>query len=492
MADHFHEARPGRTIDLPLSLAAGGTETITCQLTRQLRRAILDGRLTPDARLPSTRTLAQVLGVTRGTVMAAYDELLTEGFLTSRVGSGTRVSAAMPVPPAVPTAPDVTLTRWLRKDAVRPEVSPASLPGMIDFRVGQPTVAPLSNEAWRRAWRKAAEEPLPGAYADAAGDVGLRTELAAYLRRSRGLMCAAGDIVITNGTVQSLHLIAQAVLRPGDPVAFEEPGYRLARQVLREHGAEIVPIPVDEDGLDVAVLTAGSAAPLLVYTTPSHQFPLGSRLSLPRRHALLAWAAQQESLIVEDDYDGEFRYDTAPLPALAALDPGQVVYLGTFSKVLSPTLRIGYVVAPKALRERLIARKTVADYHTSWPVQRALARFLQGGDLDRHLRRMRRMYARMRGQLVRELAAAGPLAQVGGLDAGFHLHLSLARPLQAEAVVAAAAQRGVQLSSLRASYQEGPGPEALLLGYGGLTIPQIVTGARVVVEVLQHLASVQA
>ncbi|WP_407571786.1 PLP-dependent aminotransferase family protein [Deinococcus altitudinis] len=489
MADHFETPGAGKTIDVPLTLTPGIAETLTVQLTRQLRTAILEGQLAHGTLLPSTRTLAQVLGVARGTVMVAYDELLTEGFLTSRVGSGTRVSSGISSVPSLPRAPGTFSTaRWLRKASIEPEVSPASVPGQIDFRVGQPTVAPLSNDAWRRAWRRAAEENLPGAYADAAGDPELRAELAAYLRRSRGLLCQADDLIITNGTVQGLHLIAQAVLQRGDAVAFEEPGYRLARQVLREHGGQIVPISVDEDGLEVATLPVGDSAPLLVYTTPSHQFPLGSRLSLPRRHALLAWAAQHESLILEDDYDGEFRYDTAPLPALASMSPGQVVYLGTFSKVLSPALRIGYLVAPPDLRERLIARKTVADYHTSWPVQRALAFFLQDGDLDRHLRRMRRWYARQRSLLVLELAAAGPLAQVGGLDAGFHLHLTLSSPVQAEAVVKEAAQRGVQLTTLRSSYLNGPGPEGLLLGYGGLTASQIVTGARNLVMVLQQLS----
>jgi len=487
MVDHSGNTRLGRTVDLELDLVRDSPVPVARQLIGQLRNAVLEGRLAHDTRLPSSRILAQVLGVSRGTVMAAYDELLTEGFLTSRIGSGTRVSTEVSTSPPseVPVLPSPP-ARWLRKDPVQPEVSSPSSPGLIDFRVGQPTVAPLSNEAWRRAWRRAAEEDLPGAYADAAGDPMLRTELAAYLRRSRGLSCGPDDVVITNGTVQGLHLIAQAVLRPGDRVAFEDPGYRLARQVLREYGAQIVPVPVDEDGLQVAVLPTGDAAPVLVYTTPSHQFPLGSRLSLPRRHALLTWAAREGGLVIEDDYDGEFRYDTAPLPALAALGPAQVVYLGTFSKVLSPTLRIGYVVAPPALRERLIAWKTVADYHTSWPVQRALALFLQGGDLDRHLRRMRRHYAQLRGLLVRELAPLGTLAQVGGLDAGFHLHLTLAAPLRAEDVVLAAAVAGVQVSSLHPAYQQGSGPEALLLGYGGLTAEKLVTGARTLVKVLRR------
>ncbi|ABF44217.1 regulatory protein MocR, putative (plasmid) [Deinococcus geothermalis DSM 11300] len=244
---------------------------------------------------------------------------------------------------------------------------------------------------------------------------------------------------------------------------------------------------MDEDGLRVAELPVGEAAPTLVYTTPSHQFPLGSRLSLPRRHALLAWAQVQDSLIVEDDYDGEFRYDTAPLPALASLNPARVVYLGTFSKVLSPALRVGYVVGPPALRERLIALKTIADYHTSWPVQRALTFFLRVGDLERHLGRMRRVYARKREVLVRELAVLGSLAQVGGLEAGFHVHLNLDGRLDAVEVARRAQARGVRVNVLAPFYASGTGPGGLVLGYGGLEADQIERGARVLVEVMTDL-----
>lgn len=370
-----------------------------------------------------------------------------------------------------------------------PEISPAAPSSGIEFRIGQPSVAPLSDAAWKRAWRRVAALDLPSACTEAEGDPDLRAEVAAYLRRSRGLLCSAQDVLITTGTIQSLHLVARAVLRPGDVVACEEPGYRLARQVLRERGAVILPIAVDEDGLRTAQLPTGPDAPLLVYTTPSHQFPLGSRLSLPRRHALLSWAQEQDSLIVEDDYDGEFRYDTAPLPALASLDSSRVVYLGTFSKVLSPALRVGYLVGPPRLRERLIALKTLADYHTSWPVQRALAYFLQAGDLERHLGRMRRSYARKREVLVRELEPARFWARIGGLEAGFHVHLELDARFQAEEVARLAAAQGVHVSVLTPFYQGVPTSNGLLLGYGGLDLDQIASGARVLVSVLRFEAS---
>lgn len=491
MTDHLLARQRDVTVDLPLHLERDSRVPIAQQLGTQLRAAILGGLLLPGARLPSTRTLARVLGVSRGAVLSAYDDLLAEGYLVGQVGSGTFVSAELPLAQEVaPPAPAAEgPPRWLRGPPVSPEVTPSPAhEDVIDFRVGQPTVAPLSDAAWKRAWRRVAQDTLPSAYADAAGDPELRSEIAAYLRRSRGLVCDPDDVLVTSGAIQGLHLVARAVLAQGDVAAFEEPGYRLARQVLRERGAQILPVPVDGDGLRVAELPVGQGAPPLVYTTPSHQFPLGSRLSLPRRRALLAWAREHDSLIVEDDYDGEFRYDAAPLPALASLDPARVVYLGTFSKVLSPALRVGYVVAPPLLRERLTGLKTIADYHTSWPVQRALTNFLRSGDLDRHLGRMRRVYARKREVLVSELEGARAVARVGGLEAGFHVHLDLDPRLSAAEVARLVGERGVRVSVLSPFYAAGPARDGLLLGYGGLEPAQMVRGARVLVEVLNRLS----
>lgn len=492
MPDHSPVRQPDVTVDVPLHVERSSPLPVAQQVGTQLRAAILKGQLRPGARLPSTRTLARVLGVSRGAVVTAYDDLLAAGYLIGRVGAGTYVSPEFPLTPPVPSGAPLRegQPRWLRGSFVTPDVAPsATEENVIDFRVGQPAVAPLSDAAWKRAWRRVAEDTLPGTYAEAAGDPELRAEVAAYLRRSRGVVCGPDDVVVTSGTIQGLHLVARAVLAPGDVAAFEEPGYRLARQVLRERGAHILPVPVDEDGLRVTELPVGEGAPPLVYTTPSHQFPLGSRLSLPRRHALLAWAREQDSLIVEDDYDGEFRYDAAPLPALASLEPDRVVYLGTFSKVLSPALRVGYIVGPPVLRERLIGLKTIADYHTSWPVQRALAFFLRSGDLERHLGRMRRVYARKRELLVRELAGAKSVARVGGLEAGFHVHLELDERLNAAEVARQAEKQGVRVSVLSPFYVSDTAPGGLLLGYGGLEPAQIVRGARVLVEVMRGLAA---
>lgn len=490
MSDQFSPQSTSVTVDLPLHIDRASQSSVIQQLTEQLRQAITRGHLPPGTRLPSTRTLAHVLGVNRGAVLTAYDELLTAGYLVGRVGAGTFVSNELPLmqdgPPKSPALNQPP--RWLRGSQANAEVSqdPPG-PDFIDFQIGRPTVVKLSDAAWKRAWRKVSEEALPGTYTPAAGDPELRSEIAAYLRRSRGVVCEAEDVVITNGTIQGLHLVSQAVLERGDPVAFEEPGYRLARQVLREHGARILPVPVDDDGLQVAELPCGEAAPTLVYTTPSHQFPLGSRLSLPRRHALLNWAHTYDSLIVEDDYDGEFRYDIAPLPALASLNPSRVVYLGTFSKVLSPVLRVGYLVAPQPLRERVTQLKVIADYHTSWPVQRALTFFLRSGDLERHLRRMRRTYAHKRTLLVRELAGA-QAARIGGLEAGFHVHLELDPEVNSLEVAKRCQEQKVLVSSLEPFYMTQPAVNGLLLGYGGLEPSELIEGARRLAGVLNEFS----
>ncbi|PYE55453.1 PLP-dependent aminotransferase family protein [Deinococcus yavapaiensis] len=478
-----------RDVDVAVHLDRTSRVPLAHQLVCELRRAITDGRLPSGTRLPASRILARALQVSRHTVLIAYDELLSHGLLEGRVGSGTFVSEAAPRRTRGAEPASVSPPRWLRGAFVTAHVSEAARDDVIEFRAGQPEVAPVSNEAWKRAWRRVAAEALPGEYAQAAGDLALRAQLAAYLSRARGVSCSAEDVVITSGTIQGLHLVARATLRENDVVAFEEPGYRLGRQVFLERGAKVVPVPVDDDGLRVADLPGSADAPILVYTTPSHQFPLGARLALPRRAALLAWAREHDALVLEDDYDGEFRYDAPPLPALASMDRGRVAYFGTFSKVLSPSLRVGYVVAPPPLRDRIVELKTIADYHTSWPVQRALAHFLASGDLERHLRRMRRSYAKKRGVLVRALANVKSLARVRGLEAGFHVHLELDDAVDASAVAHRAAERGVSVSTLAPFYSAGEAMNGLLLGYGGLSVDRIEAGARVLVDVIREVAT---
>jgi GntR family transcriptional regulator/MocR family aminotransferase len=322
------------------------------------------------------------------------------------------------------------------------------------------------------------------------GDPELREAVAAYLARARGLRCRADDVVVTSGGVRALDLVAQAVLRARDPVAVEDPGYPAARRTLEDRGAVLVPVPVDDDGLRVAEL--GHRA-LVVYVTPSHQYPLGVRMSVGRRAALLDWAARHDGLVVEDDYDSELRFDGPPLPALAGMDrSGRVVYVGTFSKVLAPGLRLGYVVAPRWLRDRLLRLRERSGDRVPWPVQRALAAFLASGDFDRHVRRVRRQYAERRSALRAALQPASPVAHLRGMEAGLHAFLELRPDLDELRLAEAALDRGVRTSPLRPFYLGTPDRRGWLVAYGGLSTEQVWWGARVLAEVLVEAASHRA
>ncbi len=479
-------------LELPVTLDRTAGEPLQGQLIAQLRAAIFEGALAPGARLPATRTLALALGVSRNVVVAAYDELFAEGYIAGRHGSGTYVEATLPTRPrAIPAAPTVGY-RWQRRAA--PPPSPAFLPddgapGIISFRPGVPALDLLPPDIWRRAWRAATAELPPNRYASPAGEPALREALARWVGQTRGVACGPDDVVITGGAAQALDLIARATLAPGDAVAFEEPGYFAARNLLLAHGVRIAPVPVDEDGMRVELLPTGPAAPLLACVTPSHQYPLGGRLPLARRLALLAWARDQDSLIVEDDYDSEFRFDAPPLPALLSLDrEGRVVYIGTFAKSLTPTLRIGYIVAPPALRERIVALKVLVDRHTSWPVQRATLALLTEGQLERHIRRARRRYAESRAILRACLAPVADLpaspARLLGLDAGLHACLELSPLVDVARIVRGAWERGVAVGALSDYYFGPPDRQGLVLGYGGLAHPELARGVRVLAEVI--------
>src|SRR5215469_17154536 len=389
---------------LPIALERAAPTPLHQQLCEQLRRAILDGRLASGTRLPSTRTFAQALGVSRTVTSSAYDELFAEGYVEGRHGSGTYVARDLPPLPRLSRLVPNTPPRWLGKapPLARDESIP---PQAIAFQLGVPSISSLPPRLWRESWRSVTNHLPPTSYGPANGDPALREALAAYLGRSRGLACTPEDLIITAGATHALDLIVRATLSAGDAVGFEEPGYPAARQIVKAREGRLLPVPVDDDGMQVERLPHGLAAPLLVYTTPSHQYPLGTRLAVSRRLALLTWAQANDSLIVEDDYDSEFRFDASPLPALASLDDaGRVVYIGTFSKVLTPALRIGYLVAPPLLRERIRQIKHLTDEQVSWPSQQMLADFISRGHLDRHIRRMRQQYAQKRLIITQMLA----------------------------------------------------------------------------------------
>jgi GntR family transcriptional regulator/MocR family aminotransferase len=366
----------------------------------------------------------------------------------------------------------------------------AELPGAISFRLGVPSTAPLAPGVWRRLWRDVADAEPPRGYASPAGEYRLRAAVAAYLRRSRGVTCGADDLVITTGAAQALDLLIQATLEPGEAAAIEEPGYPTARRLLELRRARLIPVPLDEDGLRVDLLPTGTAAPPLVYVTPSHQYPIGVRMSVGRRLALLEWAATNDALVVEDDYDGEFRFGAPPLPALASLDhAGLVAYVGTFSKVLIPGLRAGYLMAPGPIRERVLAIKRLTDHHTPWPIQQALTGFCERGDLERHIRRMRRYYGHNRAILTGVLAPLGDLARLRGLEAGLHAYLELRSDLDPEQVSRRCRDRGVAVSTLADYFAGMPDRRGLLLGYGGLDAKAVRCGATVIAQIVRDVAS---
>jgi GntR family transcriptional regulator / MocR family aminotransferase len=476
-------------LELPLALDRAAQTPLHQQLCEQLRRAILDGRFSSGTRLPSTRTLAQALGVSRTVTSSAYDELFAEGYLEGRRGSGTYVGKDLPPLPRPSRPSSNTLPRWLRK---APPLASEELfaPRAIAFRLGVPSISSLPLRIWREAWRTVTASLPPNSYGPENGDPALRAALAAYLGRSRGLACTPEDIIITAGATHALDLIMRATLSAGDSVGFEEPGYPAARQIVQAREGRILPIPVDDDGMQVERLPQGLAAPLLVYTTPSHQYPLGTRLAVSRRLALLTWAQANDSLIVEDDYDSEFRFDTSPLPALASLDDaGRVAYIGTFSKVLTPALRIGYLVAPSRLCERIKQIKHLTDEQVSWPLQQMLADFISQGHLDRHIRRMRHQYAQKRHIVAQTLAPIAHLARLRGLEAGLHVYLELGPNVNATLVAQLAQQRNVIVTPLDAYYLGPLDRSGLLLGYASLEIPDIIRGVMVLMEIIEQVAA---
>lgn len=490
MAQKAQPLQPGPRADLEFNLhlrRRSGTP-LQAQLADQLREAIRAGRLEAGNRIPSSRRLAEVLRLDRNLVVIAFETLLSEGYLVARRGSGTfvtseRLSAETPVRHTSRGS-----HRWAKNAglALQPE-SPAP-EGTITFALGRPSVTELDSAAWRGVWRHVATVAPLGDYADAQGSLELRVAVAQYLGRARSVRCDASDVIITSGTTQAAHLIAQATLRSGDAVAFEEPGYRWVRQIFQSYTERMLAVPVDDDGLTVERLPTGKAAPLLVYCTPSHQYPLGSRLSIPRRLALLEWARSEDALILEDDYDGEFRFETTPLPALAALGRDCTVYLGTFSKTMDPSLRVGFLVAPPVLRDHLIECKARSDAHTSLPVQVALARFIGDGHFERHIRRMRRVYASKRQALLESLEPIRQIAPLKGLEAGLHAHLELPPTMPAERVAARAKAYGVTVGTLEPYFHDQPVVNGLLLGYGGLSLEDIRVGAATLARVILELA----
>lgn len=470
------------------------------QLYQSLRRAILTGALAAGARLPSTRGLAHELGVSRNTVLLAYDQLLAEGYAVGHTGSGTYVASTLPdvrlsPPQAVASVRDTAAAPQFQLSAYGKRLmgsTPPMAPGLVqhapalqyDFRYGVPAVDEFPQAVWRRLLaRQARAASLDSLhYGPPEGYAPLREAIADYLQRARGVVCSAEQVIVVNGSQQALDLTARVLLDPGDGVVIEEPHYQGARQVFLAAGARLLTVPVDAEGLNVAALPDPATRVRLAYVTPSHQFPSGAIMSLARRLGLLAWAERVGAYIVEDDYDSEFRYAGRPVEALQGLDcSGRVIYVGTFSKVLFPALRLGYVVLPPSLRQAFTMAKWLTDRHTSTLEQEVLTDFIREGHFERHLRRSRTRYAVRREALLEALGTfLGPQIDVSGANAGMHLLVWLRHlaPSAVEALITRAAQAHVGLYSITPYYLTPPPQAGLLLGYTSMTPDAIRAGIR--------------
>jgi len=473
---------------LSLRLEKESAQALHRQLYDQLREAVLGGRLAAGTRLPSTRTLAGELGCSRNTVMNAFDLLLSEGYLEGQVGSGTYVSRVLPEELLTPEAPGgrpgrrrgngATLSVRGRSLAALPSRDPRA---NLAFTLNMPELASFPFEVFARqlgrVWR-APSRPLLQQRA-AAGFEPLRRAIASYLKAMRALDCEAEQVIVTSGTQHALDLIARMLLDPGDRVWVEDPGYPGLRGPLAAAGAELVPVAVDAEGLLPAAGQRAAPGARMAVVTPSHQFPLGITMSLKRRLELLAWARDAGAWILEDDYDSEFRYDGRPLAALQGLDEdGRVIYVGTFSKVLFPSLRLGYLVVPPALVEPLLRGRAALDDHPSALVQPVIAQFIEEGHFAAHVRRMRRLYGtRQEVLLAAARARLGGLVELAPDGAGMHLvgrlGPELAGRMDDRAAVAAAAEAGVTLAALSAYFLDLPTRQGLLLGYAGVPEPEI-------------------
>jgi GntR family transcriptional regulator/MocR family aminotransferase len=423
------------------------------QLTAALREAIAEGRLAPGARLPSSRQLAADLRVSRGVVVTAYEQLVAEGRLISNQGSGTTVVCSAPTyaPPS-------------ERPGAYVGAEQTHLP--IDLRPGTPDLAAFPRAAWRRAYERAltAATNADLGYADATGAPRVRQTLADYLGRVRAARLTADDVVVTTGAAQAFALVA-AHLRQAGAVRFgvEEPGSPSIRAHLTAHGLRLVPIPVDEDGLDVAALRASDVQAVMV--TPAHQYPTGVVLAPHRRAELIAWARQTGGLVVEDDYDAEFRYDRDPVGCLQGLAPDVVAHLGSASKALAPALRLGWLCPPRDRRGPVHAAKDAADHGGPALEQLAFADLLATGGYDRHLRQARRAYRTRRDALVAALATYLPQCRVHGVAAGLHLVVELPPGTDDAAVAAKAHAAELGPVPLSATRLEPGGPPGLVIGY---------------------------
>lgn len=464
------------------------------QLYERYRTLILSGQLRARSQLPSSRELARSLGLSRNTVLNALDQLVAEGYLQGRVGAGTFVSE---LPPELlssrlepPLLQDKAELSWeAQRDLGYFNVpTPAKI---LPFWTGVPALDKFPHATWARIMARRCREAHPADlhYADPAGDIRLRTLIAQYLREFRALRCEADQVVIVSGSQQALYLIARVLLNRDDVVGIEEPSYPGARRALTAGGARLIPVPVDDQGMRLDPALLGDK-PKAVYVTPSHQCPLGVTMSLQRRLELLDWSARSRAWVIEDDFDTEYRYASRPLSSLQGLDSKeQVLYVGTFSKVMFPSLRIGYLVLPKRLVRAFCVARQVMDFCPPYLNQAAMADFIQEGHFVRHVRRMRRIHFERQSSMIAALHQEfGDDLEIGNTDSGLNLVLWLPPRVNDVEVQRAAWSDGIftfPMSSI--FYTSSNTRNGLFLGFAGLTPPQIRSGARKLKAALSKL-----
>jgi GntR family transcriptional regulator / MocR family aminotransferase len=477
--------RSGYPVDVHVSL--DDRRDLAGQIYRQLRVAILGGRLRQGEMLPPSRELGRRLTVSRNTVIAAYDRLTAEGFAAGRVGAGTYVTGVPHPAGTADSGPGALRPRdvW----AQIPDAPDISAAWRYDFRTGLPDTRVFPYQQWRALIARELRASAAGAggYADPAGHPGLRDAIARHVGIARAVRATADDVLVTNGTQQAISLLARVLLEPGSTVAVEDPGYSPPHHVLRSLDLRIAAVPVDAGGLVVEAIPRSAR---MVYVTPSHQYPLGMPMTLSRRMALLAWADRCGGVIVEDDYDSEFRFAGRPIEPLQSLDRGgRVCYVGSFSKVMLPALRLGFLIAPPGLRSALRKAKYVTDWHTELPGQAALARFIDDGMFSAHIHRMRRLY-RERHDLIGN-ALSGELAPwltPVPSAAGLHVSALSAGPTSEELRQVTRDLRGEGVAVVPlSSFAVGPRPRAgLVIGYGSIARPDIEPGLTRIRDALRR------
>ena len=470
--------------DLVLKLDDTEDTPLFRQAYQQLREMILRGQLTPGARLPASRQLAQRSQVARVTIMQAYEQLQAEGFVTSRRGAGTFVAKAIGDRQSGPSQVGFQppLTEWgARVMAHQPATARNKMRPEIDFGFGRSFAHIFPYDIWRRLLARylSTDDIMLSRYGSVAGFDPLREAVAAYLDRQRGVRCSPNQVVIISGAQQALDILARLLLAKGDEVLVETPGYSDAFTLFEVNGAKLVPLAVDHDGFPVEKIPELCCA-RLAFVTPSHQFPRGGTLSLTRRLLLLEWAHKENAYIIEDDYDSELRYDGRPLAALQGLDEGDhVIYLGTFSKVLFPALRLGYVVLPPALLKPFFRAKGLVDRGAPTLTQAAVADFIADGHFERHLRRLRQAYGERRHALVKALDTyLSDRVSYSPDPAGLHVMLYLDPVCNESEIVKRAAAVGVGVYPGAPYHLQEPAPPSILLGYSGLDVEQITEGIR--------------